>query len=91
MADIVTPNVKEASKLLGGVSLHTVSDMRDAAASIYKFGPRFVLSILVDLFLRSAVFHILSTVLVTCALSCACTVVHPDVIFKSHPVFNPCL
>ncbi|CAM0954811.1 unnamed protein product [Alopecurus aequalis] len=43
MADIVTPNVKEASKLLGGVSLHTVSDMRDAAASIYKFGPRHVL------------------------------------------------
>ncbi|KAM0862062.1 hypothetical protein ACQ4PT_045470 [Festuca glaucescens] len=43
MADIVTPNVKEASKLLGGVSLHTVSDMRDAAASIYKFGPRYVL------------------------------------------------
>nr|XP_051185555.1 probable thiamine biosynthetic bifunctional enzyme, chloroplastic isoform X1 [Lolium perenne] len=43
MADIVTPNVKEASKLLGGVSLHTVSDMRDAAASIYKFGPRCVL------------------------------------------------
>jgi hydroxymethylpyrimidine kinase/phosphomethylpyrimidine kinase/thiamine-phosphate diphosphorylase len=51
MADIVTPNVKEASKLLGGVSLHTVSDMRDAAASIYKFGPRFVFSIRANLFL----------------------------------------
>ncbi|EMS68312.1 Bifunctional protein thiED [Triticum urartu] len=43
MADIVTPNVKEASKLLGGVSLHTIADMRDAAESIYKFGPRYVL------------------------------------------------
>ncbi|KAI4977969.1 hypothetical protein ZWY2020_014523 [Hordeum vulgare] len=43
MADIVTPNVKEASKLLGGVSLHTISDMRDAAESIYKLGPRYVL------------------------------------------------
>jgi hydroxymethylpyrimidine kinase / phosphomethylpyrimidine kinase / thiamine-phosphate diphosphorylase len=41
MADIVTPNVKEASKLLGGVSLQTVSDMRSAAESIYKFGPKY--------------------------------------------------
>ncbi|KAG8051232.1 hypothetical protein GUJ93_ZPchr0009g842 [Zizania palustris] len=43
MADIVTPNVKEASRLLGDVSLHTVSDMRSAAESIYKFGPKYVL------------------------------------------------
>uniref|UniRef100_A0A0E0HCG9 Pyridoxamine kinase/Phosphomethylpyrimidine kinase domain-containing protein n=1 Tax=Oryza nivara TaxID=4536 RepID=A0A0E0HCG9_ORYNI len=43
MADIVTPNVKEASRLLGGVSLRTVSDMRNAAESIYKFGPKHVL------------------------------------------------
>lgn len=43
MADIVTPNVKEASKLLGDVSLRTVSDMYSAAESIYKFGPQYVL------------------------------------------------
>ncbi|CAD6268135.1 unnamed protein product [Miscanthus lutarioriparius] len=43
MADIVTPNVKEASKLLGDVSLHTISDMRNAAESIYKLGPKYVL------------------------------------------------
>ncbi|KAL6641756.1 hypothetical protein ACP70R_019937 [Stipagrostis hirtigluma subsp. patula] len=40
MADIVTPNVKEASRLLGDVSVQTVSDMRNAAESIYKFGPK---------------------------------------------------
>lgn len=40
MADIVTPNLKEASALLGGASLKTVSDMRDAAKSIYNLGPR---------------------------------------------------
>jgi hydroxymethylpyrimidine kinase / phosphomethylpyrimidine kinase / thiamine-phosphate diphosphorylase len=44
MADIVTPNVKEASKLLGDVSLHTISDMRNAAESIYKLGPKYVFS-----------------------------------------------
>ncbi|CAD6270293.1 unnamed protein product [Miscanthus lutarioriparius] len=43
MADIVTPNVREASKLLGDVSLHTISDMRNAAESIYKLGPKYVL------------------------------------------------
>ncbi|CAN6326059.1 unnamed protein product [Urochloa humidicola] len=43
MADIVTPNVKEASKLLGDVSLQTISDMRSAAESIYKLGPKNVL------------------------------------------------
>ncbi|KAF0890163.1 hypothetical protein E2562_038420, partial [Oryza meyeriana var. granulata] len=43
MADIVTPNVKEASRLLGNVSLLTISDMRGAAESIYKFGPKYVL------------------------------------------------
>jgi hydroxymethylpyrimidine kinase/phosphomethylpyrimidine kinase/thiamine-phosphate diphosphorylase len=50
MADIVTPNVKEASKLLGDVSLHTISDMRNAAESIYKLGPKYVFSISVKLF-----------------------------------------
>ncbi|CAL4911251.1 unnamed protein product [Urochloa decumbens] len=43
MADIVTPNIKEASKLLGDVSLLTISDMRSAAESIFKLGPKNVL------------------------------------------------
>ncbi|OAY79547.1 putative thiamine biosynthetic bifunctional enzyme, chloroplastic [Ananas comosus] len=43
MADIVTPNLKEASALLGGAPLKTVYDMRDAAKSIYNLGPRHVL------------------------------------------------
>ena len=75
MADIVTPNVKEASKLLGGVSLHTIADMRDAAESIYKFGPRFVFCILVTL--KRIIPYLLSYL--TPALSCACTDVHPVV------------
>ncbi|RRT81882.1 hypothetical protein BHM03_00008889 [Ensete ventricosum] len=40
MADIVTPNLKEASALLGGISLRTVSDMCSAAKSIHNLGPR---------------------------------------------------
>ncbi|GFY89355.1 thiamin biosynthesis protein [Actinidia rufa] len=40
MADIVTPNLKEASALLGGVQLETVDDMRSAAKSIHDMGPR---------------------------------------------------
>ncbi|KAF5950028.1 hypothetical protein HYC85_012021 [Camellia sinensis] len=43
MADIVTPNLKEASALLGGVQLETVDDMRSAAKSIHEMGPRNVL------------------------------------------------
>ncbi|KAF5939206.1 hypothetical protein HYC85_023465 [Camellia sinensis] len=43
MADIVTPNLKEASALLGGVQLETVDDMRSAAKSIHDMGPRNVL------------------------------------------------
>ncbi|PKU79803.1 Thiamine biosynthetic bifunctional enzyme TH1, chloroplastic [Dendrobium catenatum] len=38
LADIVTPNLKEASALLGGISLDTVDDMRFAAKSIHDFG-----------------------------------------------------
>jgi hydroxymethylpyrimidine kinase/phosphomethylpyrimidine kinase/thiamine-phosphate diphosphorylase len=49
MADIVTPNLKEASKLLGDVSLHTIFDMRNAAESIYKLGLKYVFSISVNL------------------------------------------
>ncbi|KAL1809547.1 hypothetical protein ACET3Z_026537 [Daucus carota] len=43
MADIVTPNLKEASALLGGINLQTISDMRSAAKSIHDMGPRNVL------------------------------------------------
>lgn len=45
MADIVTPNVKEASALLGGVQLETVTDMCSAAKSLYAMGPRLVNSL----------------------------------------------
>jgi hypothetical protein len=65
MADIVTPNVKEASKLLGDVSLHTISDMCNAAESIYKLGPKYVFSISVNLFYYLFSFP-------TCALSHSC-------------------
>ncbi|KAL3538532.1 hypothetical protein ACH5RR_001898 [Cinchona calisaya] len=43
MADIVTPNLKEASALLGGVPLESLADMRSAAKSIHDFGPKHVL------------------------------------------------
>lgn len=43
MADIVTPNINEASRLLGCAPLETIADMRSAAKSIHKFGPRNVL------------------------------------------------
>lgn len=43
MADIVTPNIKEASLLLGDVPMKSVSDMRAAAKFIHDLGPRFVL------------------------------------------------
>ncbi|KAL6515191.1 beta ketoadipyl CoA thiolase, th1 [Orobanche hederae] len=40
LADIVTPNLREASVLLGCAALHTVADMRSAAKSIHDIGPR---------------------------------------------------
>ncbi|KAF8104977.1 hypothetical protein N665_0165s0062 [Sinapis alba] len=43
VADIITPNVKEASALLGGVPIQTVAEMRSAAKSLHEMGPRFVL------------------------------------------------
>lgn len=43
MADIVTPNIKEASVLIGDVPLKSVSDMRAAAKLIHDLGPRNVL------------------------------------------------
>nr|XP_023897173.1 thiamine biosynthetic bifunctional enzyme TH1, chloroplastic [Quercus suber] len=43
IADIVTPNLKEASALLGGQQLETVADMRSAAKLLHDMGPRNVL------------------------------------------------
>ncbi|KAK9154935.1 hypothetical protein Sjap_002415 [Stephania japonica] len=43
VADIVTPNLKEASALLGGVPLETIAHLRSAAKSIHDLGPRYVL------------------------------------------------
>ncbi|KAE8009042.1 hypothetical protein FH972_005500 [Carpinus fangiana] len=43
LADIITPNLKEASALLGGQQLETVSDMRSAAKLLHDMGPRNVL------------------------------------------------
>lgn len=43
MANVVTPNLKEASAFLGGVLMETVADMRSAARSIHAVGPRHVL------------------------------------------------
>ncbi|KAL9268696.1 Thiamine biosynthetic bifunctional enzyme BTH1, chloroplastic-like protein [Drosera capensis] len=42
-ADIVTPNLKEASALLGGLQLQTDADMKSAAKLIHDMGPRNVL------------------------------------------------
>lgn len=72
MADIVTPNLKEASKLLGDVSLHTISDMRNAAESIYKFGPKYVFSVSVYVFYLPHLFSY-----PTCADVCYHILVHP--------------
>ncbi|XP_020705036.1 probable thiamine biosynthetic bifunctional enzyme, chloroplastic [Dendrobium catenatum] len=66
LADIVTPNLKEASALLGGISLDTVDDMRFAAKSIHDFGARNVLvkggdlpgsSAAIDIFFDGEQFH----------------------------------
>ncbi|KAF4404264.1 hypothetical protein G4B88_014720 [Cannabis sativa] len=40
MADIVTPNLKEASALLGSPKLETVGDMHAAAKALHDMGPR---------------------------------------------------
>ncbi|XWS67951.1 hypothetical protein CRYUN_Cryun04dG0048700 [Craigia yunnanensis] len=43
MADIITPNLKEASALLDGIQLETVDDMRSAARLLHNMGPKNVL------------------------------------------------
>ncbi|KAK8966206.1 hypothetical protein KSP40_PGU019954 [Platanthera guangdongensis] len=69
LADIVTPNLKEASALLGGIFLDTVGDMRSAAKSIHDLGARNVLvkggdlrgsSDAIDIFFDGEQFHELS-------------------------------
>ena len=40
MAEIVTPNLKEASALLGGMPLESLADMHSAAKYIHDFGPK---------------------------------------------------
>ncbi|TXG53725.1 hypothetical protein EZV62_018981 [Acer yangbiense] len=66
MADIITPNIKEASALLDGMQLATVSDMYSAAKLLHCFGPRNVLvkggdlpdsSDAVDIFFDGENFH----------------------------------
>ena len=42
MADIITPNLKEASALLDGIQLETVDDMRSAARLLHNMGPKLV-------------------------------------------------
>ncbi|KAK6945629.1 Thiamine phosphate synthase/TenI [Dillenia turbinata] len=42
-ADLVTPNLKEASALLGCPQIQTLADMRSAAKLIYNMGPQHVL------------------------------------------------
>ncbi|TFJ91453.1 bifunctional hydroxymethylpyrimidine kinase/phosphomethylpyrimidine kinase [Lentibacillus salicampi] len=43
MADIITPNLPEASYLLGGRALLSVDDMKQAAIDLYQLGPQYVL------------------------------------------------
>jgi hydroxymethylpyrimidine kinase/phosphomethylpyrimidine kinase/thiamine-phosphate diphosphorylase len=43
MADLVTPNLPEASALIGGENVVNISDMREAAQAIHALGPRNVL------------------------------------------------
>ncbi|MCO5601234.1 hypothetical protein L7F22_055353 [Adiantum nelumboides] len=43
LADIVTPNLAEASILSGRPTLHSLVDMREAAKIIKNYGPRYVL------------------------------------------------
>jgi len=43
LAELVTPNLPEASVLLGGVEIGTLAAMHAAAARLHKLGPRWVL------------------------------------------------
>lgn len=43
LADVITPNVPEASYLLDGREVKTVEDMKQAAVDLYDLGPQYVL------------------------------------------------
>ncbi|PIC66695.1 bifunctional hydroxymethylpyrimidine kinase/phosphomethylpyrimidine kinase [Sporosarcina sp. P21c] len=43
LATIITPNMPEASYLLGGMELTSVVDLKEAARRLFEFGPKFVL------------------------------------------------
>lgn len=42
-ATVITPNMPEASYLLGGMDLESVADLKEAARRLFEFGPKFVL------------------------------------------------
>lgn len=42
LADLVTPNLPEASAIIGGDPVTTVAEMREAAEAIHQLGPRLV-------------------------------------------------
>ncbi|ARF16446.1 bifunctional hydroxymethylpyrimidine kinase/phosphomethylpyrimidine kinase [Sporosarcina ureae] len=42
-ATVITPNMPEASYLLGGMELKSVADLKEAARRLFTFGPKFVL------------------------------------------------
>lgn len=44
MADLITPNLKEASALLDGMQMKTVADMCSAAKLLHQMGPRLAFS-----------------------------------------------
>lgn len=39
---MITPNLKEASALLGGLQIETIDDMQLAAKMLHDMGPRLV-------------------------------------------------
>ncbi|PID00861.1 bifunctional hydroxymethylpyrimidine kinase/phosphomethylpyrimidine kinase [Sporosarcina sp. P29] len=43
LATVITPNMPEASYLLGGMELGSVADLKEAARRLFEFGPKFVL------------------------------------------------
>ncbi|SHG09025.1 bifunctional hydroxymethylpyrimidine kinase/phosphomethylpyrimidine kinase [Ornithinibacillus halophilus] len=43
LGTIITPNMPEASELLGGRKLESVDDLKQAAIDLYEFGPKSVL------------------------------------------------
>lgn len=43
LATMITPNMPEASILLGGRALHTVEDLKQAAVDLHALGPKYVL------------------------------------------------